>query len=340
MRFKFSRCFFLSSAAVLTLAFFVPQRVAAQESGSPNPKQARNLAESLPGPLRNLKTSVRGPLQRRLEAAYPDSFREGVDIFLEPGDGWVSPEVFDWWSFRVDPDGLTPYAAERMFLRISGREPIFPSAGHDTSCAVVGASRNLLGSRYGPLIDAHDVVFRVNRAHTEDFVADVGERTTHHVAWPTDLGENQADRRAFLLFNPMTLDTPSLFDRMLSLVENDLGWDPAKVRVVHPEFVRYLHQNWMEARGGFPSTGFIALMIAVHVCDEVDVFGFGADAEGRWDRYYEDDPAEPTDLHPADFEGEFRREMDEKGILRVFLGNRSENGVDFPGFQNDRSEHN
>jgi hypothetical protein len=316
MRFKFSRCFFLSSAAVLTLAFFVPQRVAAQESGSPNPKQARNLAESLPGPLRNLKTSVRGPLQRRLEAAYPDSFREGVDIFLEPGDGWVSPEVFDWWSFRVDPDGLTPDAAERMFLRISGREPIFPSAGHDTSCAVVGASRNLLGSRYGPLIDAHDVVFRVNRAPTEDFVADVGERTTHHVAWPTDLGENQADR------------------------ENDLGWDPAKVRVVHPEFVRYLHQNWMEARGGFPSTGFIALMIAVHVCDEVDVFGFGADAEGRWDRYYEDDPAEPTDLHPADFEGEFRREMDEKGILRVFLGNRSENGVDFPGFQNDRSEHN
>jgi hypothetical protein len=76
----------------------------------------------------------------------------------------------------------------------------------------------------------------------------------------------------------------------------------------------------------------------VHVCDEVDVFGFGADSEGRWDRYYEDDPVVPSDLHPADLEGRLRREMEDKGILRVFLGNRSENGIEFPGFDADESE--
>jgi len=223
--------------------------------------------------------------------------------------------------------GLTQEAAGRMFERISERDPAFPDSHNRTSCAVVGASRNLLGAHQGSLIDAHDVVFRVNRAPTSRFVADVGKKTTHHVMWPTDLGEDQADRRAFLLMNPMTLHTPDLFDRILSLVESDLRWEPERVRIIHPEFVMYLHQNWMEARGGFPSTGFIALMIAVHVCDEVDVFGFGADAEGRWDRYYEDDPAEPTDLHPADFEGRFRMEMEEKGILKVFLGNRTADGV-------------
>ena len=65
---------------------------------------------------------------------------------------------------------------------------------------------------------------------------------------------------------------------------------------------------------------------------------FGADAQGRWDRYYEDDPMEPTDQHPADFEGRLRREMEDKGILKVFLGNRSENGVEFPGFRTNASE--
>ena len=280
-------------------------------------------------------TSAGGPLQRRVAETFPGSFVEGVEILWEAGDDWVTPEVLDWWDFRVDSEGLTPEAAARFFSRIDERRPVFPPVGSDTSCAVVGASRNLLGARYGPLIDAHDVIIRVNRAPTEGFVADVGKRTTHHVAWPTDLGENQADRGAILLLNPMTLHTPDLFDRMLSLVENDLSWDPARVRVVHPEFVKYLHQSWMEARGGFPSTGFIAMMIAVHVCDEVRVFGFGADAQGRWDRYYEDDPAERTDLHPVDFEGEFRRELESKGIVDVFLGNRSADGIPFPGYGGD-----
>jgi hypothetical protein len=318
------RRFALSFAAASILTFPVPQWAAAQELHSSQPQEDHNL-----------ETSARGPLQKRLGATFPDSFREGVDVFLEADEDWVSPEIFDWWAFRVDPAGLTYEAAERMFSRLSGREPIFSPTGHDTSCAVVGASRNLLGSRYGPLIDAHDVVFRVNRAPTEDFVADVGKKTTHHVAWPTDLGENQADRRAYLLFNPMTLHSPNLFDRLLSLVEYDLGWDPSKVRIIHPGFVMYLHQNWMEARRGFPSTGLIALMIAMHVCDEVRVFGFGADAQGRWDRYYEDDPAARTDLHSVDYEGEFRRDLAERGLVHVFLGNRSAEGIPLPGYDHN-----
>jgi hypothetical protein len=315
------------TAGFVILFILASQRAAAQESNSPDPQEEPNL-----------ETSARHPLQRRLEAAFPDSFKEGVDIFWEPPDGWVSPEVFDWWVSRVEPQGLTQEAMQRMFSRISARSPVFSSSRGRQICAVVGASRNLLESRYGPLIDAHDVVIRVNRAPTLDFRSDVGEKTTHHVMWPTDRTEDQADRRAFLLMNPMTLHTEDLFDWILTLVEHDLPWDAGRVRIIHPEFVKYLHVDWAKERGSFPSTGFIALMIAVHVCDEVDVFGFGADAQGRWDRYYDDDPMEPTDLHPADFEGQLRREMEEKGILKVYLGNRSENGIEFPGFDMDESE--
>jgi hypothetical protein len=127
---------------------------------------------------------------------------------------------------------------------------------------------------------------------------------------------------------------------MLSLVEHKLSWDTERVRIINPEFVEYLDEYWTKGRGDFPSTGLIALMIAVHVCDEVDVFGFGADALGRWDRYYEDDPKEPTGLHPAGFEGQLRQDMEAKGIVKVFLGNRSADGAEFRGFVIDESDEN
>jgi len=273
----------------------------------------------------NLETSVRGPLQRRLDEAFPNSFRKGVNIFWEPRDGWVSPEVFDWWVYRLteaDREGVTREAAERMFSQISRQSPVFSSSRKRKLCAVVGASRNLLESRYGALIDAHDVVIRVNRAPTDPYDSDVGEKTTHHVMWPRDLEEHQFDRRAFLLMNPITANTEDVFDRIMFLVDDDLRWEPERVRIIHPEFVKYLHENWTVEQGEYPSTGFIALMIAVHVCDEVDVFGFGADASGRWDRYYEDVAEDVTSFHPADLEGRLRREMEDKGILKVFRGDR------------------
>jgi hypothetical protein len=68
-----------------------------------------------------LKTSLKeGPLQKRLKTAFPDSFRERVNILWAPNGGWVSPEVFDWWALRVEREGLTWEAAQRMFSVISG----------------------------------------------------------------------------------------------------------------------------------------------------------------------------------------------------------------------------
>jgi hypothetical protein len=325
---------------VVTLLLLLPRRIGAQVPIWPVPKQPRGPEDLVLGPWPKLKTSLKGgPLQQRLQAAFPDSFREGVNILWSPSGGWVSPEVFDWWASRVEREGLTWEAAQNMFSRLSGRRSVFAIPGERQICAVVGASRNLLGSRYGGLIDGHDLVFRVNRAPTTEFQRDVGQKTTHHVMWPTALGPDQADRRAVLLMNPVTLHTEDIFGVITSLVEEDLPWEPSRVRIIHPEFIKYLHENWMDEQGRFPSTGLIALMLAVHVCDEVDVFGFGANAEGGWDRYYEDHLERPADLHPVDVEGRLRSKLEEEGILKVFLGNRSENGIEYPGFDMDESEH-
>jgi beta-galactoside alpha-2,3-sialyltransferase (sialyltransferase 4A) len=303
-----------SAAVLVAVLVLVPQPAAAQGQSSDGSREGGNL-----------ETSIRGSLQHRLAMEYPDAFREGVDIFWEPRDGWVSEEVLSWWLSRLAPEdhgGVTQEAAERMFSRLSGQAPVFPAPPKRAICAVVGPSRNLLESRYADQIDAHDLVIRINRAPTDNFDSDVGIRTTHHVMWPRDLEDGQFDRQAILMMTPLATDTRGVFDRILDLVEDDLQWDLDRVRIIHPAFVKYLHEYWTKERRHYPSTGFIALMMALHVCDEVDVFGFGADASGRWDRYYEDDPVDVSGFHPGDYEGQLRREMEEKGILKVFRGSR------------------
>eukprot|EP00064_Thunnus_orientalis_P000100 superscaffoldBa00000005_g100 len=52
------------------------------------------------------------------------------------------------------------------------------------ACAVVGNSGNLIGSHYGPLIDFHDVVIRMNTGRIKGYEADVGIKTTHRIMYP------------------------------------------------------------------------------------------------------------------------------------------------------------
>ena len=300
--------------AVVFFGLLAPQSVVAQVG-----------IAAMPAADFDLKTSLRGSLQRRLQEAYPDSFLIGVDLFWEPHDGWVSQEVLDWWTLRVtidDMEGINPESAKRMLWRISVESPVFERSERRRICAVVGASRNLLGSQSGELIDAHDFIFRINRAPTEKYEVDVGKDTTHHVTWPRELEEGQFDRDAFLLVSPVSASNPDIFDRIVHMAERELRWDFERVRIIHPAFVRYLHQQWTKDRGGYPSTGFIAQMVALHVCDEVNLFGFGADELGRWDRYYEDDPKNVKVFHATDFEGQLRRELEASGVLKAYRGTR------------------
>jgi beta-galactoside alpha-2,3-sialyltransferase (sialyltransferase 4A) len=349
MRSKSSWFIVLAMVGVAIVVFLVMQRGGPREEAAPGPVVEQVDLDSgsevqeeglhrLDSEHKELSTTARKPLQQRVAATFPDSFERGVDILWEPGDGWISPEVFEWWADHLeagDIDGVNLKAAERLFALISDDSPVFPRPDRRRICAVVGASRNLLGSGYGDLIDAHDIVFRVNRAPTRSYRDDVGKRTTHHVMWPRELEEWEYDSDAFLLMTPITASTKNVFDRILFQVDNQLQWDPQRVRIIHPEFVMYLHEKWTQGWMAYPSTGFITLMVALNVCDEVDVFGFGADASGRWDRYYENVPEDVSQFHPAHIEAQLMHEMEANGIIRIFKGNRLEThtGAEAPAGQ-------
>lgn len=44
-----------------------------------------------------------------------------------------------------------------------------------------------------------------------------------------------------------------------------------QVLVLSPAFLKYIHDNWTQRRGRYPSTGFTALLFAMHACQRVSV---------------------------------------------------------------------
>lgn len=42
-----------------------------------------------------------------------------------------------------------------------------------------------------------------------------------------------------------------------------------QVLILNPAFLKYIQDNWTRHHGKYPSTGFIALMFAIHTCRQV-----------------------------------------------------------------------
>ncbi|KTG11724.1 hypothetical protein cypCar_00026912, partial [Cyprinus carpio] len=53
-------------------------------------------------------------------------------------------------------------------------------------------------------------------------------------------------------------------------VPSTIKADKDKVMILHPEFIRYVYDNWAERHGRYPSTGFLTLIFALHICDETE----------------------------------------------------------------------
>jgi hypothetical protein len=263
---------------------------------------------------------VRGRLQRR----FPTQYRERAELFWEPTDT-LPPEVLG----KADPAALFAY--------FRSTAPVFPPAGIPTSCAVVGASGNLLGSGLGDEIDGHDVVLRINLAPTRGFETDVGRRTTHYLVTQWILGmvidgkghenvspdldgrlQSLADGAYWLLvYRPF--DGPVAMEELLRqlplLAERPHPIPRDRARLVHPEF-SLLAGSWKIGLDEDPSTGLLGILFAAHACDSVDVYGFGPDARGQHSYYYK--PSTHSD-HGPNMEDVLIRRLDAARILRLRL---------------------
>ncbi|KAM6941657.1 CMP-N-acetylneuraminate-beta-galactosamide-alpha-2,3-sialyltransferase 2-like [Lycodopsis pacificus] len=197
------------------------------------------------------------------------------------------------------------------------------------TCAVVGNSGNLKKSHYGPLIDFQDVVIRINRGRTKGYEADVGTKTTHRVMYPESAVDLDDTTRLVLFpFKILDLDwvTKALstgFSRSsYAPIKSKIKANKDLVMVLNPAFMRYVHDVWLQKKGKYPSTGFMSLVLALHICDEVHVFGYGADSDGNWSHYWEKlmNNNLKTGSHPGAEEYKIILELAKHQILTFYTG--------------------
>ncbi|XP_040026243.2 CMP-N-acetylneuraminate-beta-galactosamide-alpha-2,3-sialyltransferase 1-like [Gasterosteus aculeatus] len=235
-------------------------------------------------------------------------------------------EDFKWWRVIQRGGGnISEYRRNmsRVFQLIPDNPPLEASIpGYCRTCAVVGNSRNLLKSHYGPFIDFQDYVIRINRGRSKGFESDVGNRTTHHVMYLESASQlDNTTRPVLFIFKMRDLQW---ITRVLStqpsgkksLFNKDLAM------VVNPAFMRNIHQVWLQKKGAYASTGFMALALALHICDEVHVFGFGADSDGNWSHYWDKVPNKKikTGGHPGKVEYEMIEELASHQVLKFYTG--------------------
>ncbi|KAI4827272.1 hypothetical protein KUCAC02_030681 [Chaenocephalus aceratus] len=252
---------------------------------------------------------------------------------LRDTDNNLDPQALAWWLSlqRAGNDQTLEKVMSDMFKVISPPTVDFrPLPSSCRHCAVVGNSGNLRDSGNGDLINSHNSVIRMNKAVTRGFEKDVGNRTTHHFLYP----ESAVDvaRGVSLVLLPFKLRDMEWLTSALSTgevkttymrVKERVEADKDKVLVVNPVFFKYAHERWTEGHGRYPSTGMLALIFALHTCDQVSVFGYGADKQGNWHHYWEENrnagAFRKTGVHSADFETEIIQQLAKEGKISLHL---------------------
>ncbi|XP_035662363.1 alpha-N-acetylgalactosaminide alpha-2,6-sialyltransferase 2-like [Branchiostoma floridae] len=184
---------------------------------------------------------------------------------------------------------------ENVELYRGGRQPCI-------RCAVVGCGGILNGSRKGDEINAHDYVFRLNHAEIGPrYAPDVGNKTSFYIFFP-----ESADNRLLLdqdvtyLYVPFkTYDLQYINEKLqydtipdvcangkCKKLRNPKNVTSHNLRIVHPDFVRYVFANYLNATSSRPTTGALTVFLAMHLCDDVTLYGFGYDK--RFSLHYYD----------------------------------------------------
>ncbi|RXN31320.1 CMP-N-acetylneuraminate-beta-galactosamide-alpha-2,3-sialyltransferase 1-like isoform X5 [Labeo rohita] len=152
---------------------------------------------------------------------------------------------------------------------------------------------------------------------TEGYEKDVGSKTTHRILYPESAVD--VDNSTHLVLLPFKIKdmrwlisvfTTKHITHTYTKVRPTINANRDKVMIIHPEFIKYVYESWLQKHGRYPSTGFITLIFALHICDQVDVFGFGAKGDGNWHHYFDKSLTQfSRGPHGGDFENKTMNEL-------------------------------
>ncbi|KAG2555839.1 sialyltransferase-like protein 2 isoform X2 [Panicum virgatum] len=225
-----------------------------------------------------------------------------------------------------------------------GRPRRFPT------CAVVGNSGVLLGSGRGAQIDAHDLVVRLNNARVAGYAADVGAKASlsfvnsnilHYCAVRSAVATGGCACHPYGRAVPMAMyvcQPAHLLDALICnatatpaspfpLLVTDARLDALTARIAKYYSLRRFvattgepASNWTrrhDERYFHYSSGLQAVVMALGVCDEVSLFGFGKAAGAK--HHYHTNQKKELDLHDYEAEYQFYRDLQARPETVPFL---------------------
>ncbi|KAG0487993.1 hypothetical protein HPP92_006804 [Vanilla planifolia] len=217
------------------------------------------------------------------------------------------------------------------------------------SCAVVGNSGILLQNDHGHLIDGHDLVIRLNNANTHGYQRHVGSKTG--ISFVNSNILHLCSRRQGCFCHPYGVDVPIVMyicqavhfvdyticnsPHRAPLLITDIRFDMLCTRIV-----KYYSLKRFVVETGKPpedwpkfhdekmfhySSGMQAVMLALGICDQVSVFGFGKSADAK--HHYHTKQKEELDLHDYEAEYAFYRDLVQRPEVIPFF---NESGINLP----------
>lgn len=190
-----------------------------------------------------------------------------------------------------------------------GLPPSLEGEGSCRRCVVVGNGGILHGSHLGSHIDQYDIIIRMNNAPVPGFERDAGSHTTIRLMYPEGAPHSANEYKktnmvALVVFKSLDLDwlTSVITKQPLSFwsklwfwreVVDDIPLGPENFRILHPEIVhktgQVLQKYTLKQGNMVPTLGASAVVMALQLCDQVSLAGFGYDMQHPEARlhYYE-----------------------------------------------------
>ncbi|XP_062500198.1 uncharacterized protein LOC134177435 [Corticium candelabrum] len=142
---------------------------------------------------------------------------------------------------------------------------------HDT-CSLVGSSGNLRNHRYGKLIDASNIVIRINNPPIKGYEEYAGTR-------PADISIVNDHSNCFNSTTHPTLYIRSK-DNALTKDQGVIGVCQAHRIASLYSLSRFIQRNYVHA-----TSGLKALIFSMMICKQVLLFGFGMQGTNSWHYY-------------------------------------------------------
>mmetsp|Transcript_22042 Transcript_22042/g.61174 ORF Transcript_22042/g.61174 Transcript_22042/m.61174 type:complete len:654 (+) Transcript_22042:72-2033(+) len=217
---------------------------------------------------------------------------EGIDISLPHGNTKDDVFITRRNHERILKDKLAIHKKSVALLPDSSSE-IFSNLTWGT-CAVVGNSGILRAGRFGSAIDAHDVVLRTNQAPTYSAIykALVGRKTTMRLLnhlWTSHYATRMKKMSLPLEQNTWLLLSRTdghLFDKLAASMQASrpdvrvLMLTSRVVTMARRALLAYRIRLCKSGRGPYkggavPTSGLVAIMLFIQLCQSVTVYGFG-----------------------------------------------------------------